>query len=312
MPGPPPGYTPTQGEKFMAELTGIAPQTVRQQAFDIRPLPGAGAEITGLDLSQPLSTADFHRIHQAHLRYHVLVFRQQTLTPQQQIDFSRRFGPLQIHVLRQFLLTGYPEILIVSNIMREGKPVGLGDAGKYWHSDLSYKETPSLGSMLYARILPETGGDTQFANMHRAWETLPEALRQAVEGRRAVHSYTATYSQPKFGDQWRPSLTEKQLSEVKSVSHPIIRTHPETGRKALFVSEGFTTHIEGIPEDESREILQALYHHSVREENIYTHRWQPDDLLFWDNRSLIHLATGCPADCPRQLYRTTIQGDIPF
>ncbi|MBS0909431.1 TauD/TfdA family dioxygenase [Tatumella sp. JGM118] len=296
----------------MAELSGIAPHTVRRQAFDIRPLPGAGAEITGLDLSQPLSTADFYRIHQAHLQYHVLVFRQQTLTPQQHIDFSRRFGPLQIHVLKQFLLAGHPEILIVSNILREGEPVGLGDAGKYWHSDLSYKETPSLGSMLYARILPAIGGDTKFANMHRAWETLPDALRQAVEGRRAVHSYTATYSQPKFGAGWRPALTEKQLSEVKSVSHPIIRTHPETGRKALFVSEGFTTHIEGIPADESRDILQALYQHSIREENIYTHRWQPNDLLFWDNRSLIHLATGCPADCPRQLYRTTIQGDIPF
>ncbi len=296
----------------MAELTGMIPQTARRQAFDIRPLPGAGAEITGLDLSQPLSTADFSRIHQAHLQYHVLVFRQQTLTPQQHIDFSRRFGPLQIHVLKQFLLAGYPEILIVSNILREGEPVGLGDAGKYWHSDLSYKETPSLGSMLYARILPAIGGDTKFANMHRAWETLPDALRQAVEGRRAVHSYTATYSQPKFGSGWRPALTEKQLSEVKSVSHPIIRTHPETGRKALFVSEGFTTHIEGIPADESRDILQALYNHSIREENIYTHRWQPNDLLFWDNRSLIHLATGCPADCPRQLYRTTIQGDIPF
>ena len=296
----------------MAELSGIAPHTVRRQAFDIRPLPGAGAEITGLDLSQPLSTADFYRIHQAHLQYHVLVFRQQTLTPQQHIDFSRRFGPLQIHVLKQFLLAGHPEILIVSNILREGEPVGLGDAGKYWHSDLSYKETPSLGSMLYARILPAIGGDTKFANMHRAWETLPDALRQAVEGRRAVHSYTATYSQPKFGAGWRPALTEKQLSEVKSVSHPIIRTHPETGRKALFVSEGFTTHIEGIPADESRDILQALYQHSIREENIYTHRWQPNDLLFWDNRSLLHLATGCPADCPRQLYRTTIQGDIPF
>ncbi|GAA0505074.1 TauD/TfdA family dioxygenase [Tatumella terrea] len=296
----------------MAELSGIAPHTVRRQAFDIRPLPGAGAEIMGLDLSQPLSTADFYRIHQAHLQYHVLVFRQQTLTPQQHIDFSRRFGPLQIHVLKQFLLAGHPEILIVSNILREGEPVGLGDAGKYWHSDLSYKETPSLGSMLYARILPAIGGDTKFANMHRAWETLPDALRQAVEGRRAVHSYTATYSQPKFGAGWRPALTEKQLSEVKSVSHPIIRTHPETGRKALFVSEGFTTHIEGIPADESRDILQALYQHSIREENIYTHRWQPNDLLFWDNRSLIHLATGCPADCPRQLYRTTIQGDIPF
>ncbi len=296
----------------MSELTAIPLSAEPSQQFDIRPLPGAGAEIIGLDLRQPLNTEDFRRIHQAHLQYHVLVFRQQDLTPEQQIAFSRRFGSLQIHVLQQFLLAGHPEILIVSNILRDGQPVGLGDAGKYWHSDLSYKEIPSLGSMLYAKILPEIGGDTKFANMHRAWETLPAELRQAVEGKRAVHSYTATYSKPKFGSQWRPVLTEKQLSEVKAVSHPIVRTHPETGKKALFVSEGFTTHIEGLAEQESREILQALYDHSIREEHVYTHRWQPGDLLFWDNRSLIHLATGCPAECPRQLYRTTIEGDAPF
>lgn len=282
----------------MSEFTATITPAEHSQQFEIRPLPGAGAEIIGLDLRQPLNSADFRRIHQAHLQYHVLVFRQQTLTPEQQITFSRRFGPLQIHVLKQFLLEGHPEILIVSNIIRDGQPVGLGDAGKYWHSDLSYKEVPSLGSMLYARILPEIGGDTRFANMHKAWETLPAGLRQAIEGKRAVHSYTATYSKPKFGTQWRPTLTEKQLSEVKAVSHPIVRTHPETGNKALFVSEGFTTHIEGLPEQESSEILQALYSHSIREENVYTHRWQPGDLLFWDNRSLIHLATGCPAECP--------------
>ncbi|MBS0895037.1 TauD/TfdA family dioxygenase [Tatumella sp. JGM130] len=296
----------------MGEFTEVSSPEAGSQQFEIRPLPGTGAEIIGLDLSHKLNTADFRRIHQAHLHYHLLVFRQQTLTPEQQIAFSRRFGPLQIHVLKQFLLDGYPEILIVSNIVRDGKPVGLGDAGKYWHSDLSYKQIPSLGSMLYGKILPAVGGDTRFANMHKAWETLPEKLRRKIEGLRAVHSYTATYSKPRFGSQWRPVLTEKQLSEVKAVSHPVIRTHPETGHKALFVSEGFTTHIEGLAEDESRDILQALYEHSIREENIYTHCWQAGDLLFWDNRSLIHLATGCPEDCPRQLYRTTIEGDIPF
>jgi len=283
------------------------------QSFDVRPFTEkVGAEIVGLDLSRPLNDADFARVHQAHLDFHVVVFRDQHITPQQQIDFSRRFGVLQIHVLKQFLLANHPEILIVSNIVENGQPIGLGDAGKYWHSDLSYKELPSLGSMLYAQELPSEGGDTLFADMHRAWDTLPEPLRKAVEGRLAVHNYTARYSEGANAASWRPTLTPEQLAQVVEVTHPIVRTHPENGRKALFVSEGFTTRIVGLPEDESRELLQAIYDHSVRAEHVYRHHWQANDLVFWDNRSLIHLAAGCPAHLRRKLYRTTIQGDAPF
>ena len=242
----------------------------------------------------------------------MLVFRDQHITPEQQIAFSRRFGVLQIHVLKQFLLAGHPEILIVSNIVENGQNIGLGDAGKFWHSDLSYKELPSLGSMLHAQELPSEGGDTLFADMHKAWDGLPEALRNAVQDRSAAHSYTARYSETKFEGNWRPTLTAEQLAQVQEVIHPVVRTHPENGRKALFVSEGFTTRIVGLPEDESRQILAELHAHSVLEQNIYRHQWQPRDLVFWDNRSLIHLAAGCPAHLRRKLYRTTIQGDAPF
>lgn len=291
----------------------VALSEIPRQSFEIRPLAGhVGAEIIGLDLRLPLNDQDFASIHRAHLDHHVVVFRDQRITPQQQIDFSRRFGVLQIHVLKQFLLAGHPEILIVSNIVENGQPVGLGDAGKYWHSDLSYKELPSLGSMLHAQELPSEGGDTLFADMHRAWDTLPSALREAVEGRQAVHSYTARYSEGKNAANWRPTLTAEQLAQVVTVTHPVVRTHPENGRKALFVSEGFTTHIVGLPEDESRELLQQLYAHSVREDNVYRHQWQAHDMVFWDNRSLIHLAAGCPDHLRRKLYRTTIQGDAPF
>ncbi len=283
------------------------------QQFDVRPFAEkVGAEIVGLDLSRPLNDADFARVHQAHLDYHVVVFRDQHITPQQQIDFSRRFGVLQIHVLKQFLLAHHPEILIVSNIVENGQPVGLGDAGKYWHSDLSYKELPSLGSMLYAQELPSEGGDTLFADMHLAWDTLPEHLRKAVGGRSAVHSYTSRYSHGHNADNWRPTLSAEQLAQVAVVSHPIVRTHPENGRKALFVSEGFTTHIVGLPEDESQAILTELYAHSVRPEGVYRHKWQENDMVFWDNRSLIHLAGGTPDHLRRRLHRTTIQGDAPF
>jgi taurine dioxygenase len=283
------------------------------QVFEVRPFADTvGAEIVGLDLSRPLNDADFARVHKAHLDYHVVVFRDQQITPQQQIDFSRRFGVLQIHVLKQFLLVNHPEILIVSNIVENGQPIGLGDAGKYWHSDLSYKELPSLGSMLYAQELPSEGGDTLFADMHLAWDTLPEHLRKAVEGRAAVHSYTSRYREGHNAQNWRPTLTPEQLAQVVVVSHPIVRTHPENGRKALFVSEGFTTHIVGLPEDESRQILDELFAHSVRPEAVYRHKWAPNDMVFWDNRSLIHLAGGTPEHLRRRLHRTTIQGDAPF
>jgi taurine dioxygenase len=283
------------------------------QDFEIRPFDAAlGAEVVGLDLNQPLSSADFQRIHRAHLDHHVVVFRDQRITPAQQVAFSRRFGPLQIHVLHQFQLPNHPEILIVSNVVENGKPIGLGDAGHFWHSDLSYKEKPSLGSLLHAIELPAQGGDTLFANMHTAWETLPPALQRKVEGLRAEHTYLARYAELQQRSPWRPNLTPEQIAQVKPVVHPVVRTHPETGRKALFVSEHFTTRIIGLPDDESRALLDELFAHSVKPEHVYRHQWREHDLVFWDNRSLLHLAGGTPDDLRRVMYRTTIEGDTPF
>ncbi|WP_454675783.1 TauD/TfdA dioxygenase family protein [Achromobacter pestifer] len=289
-----------------------AAPAAQAQSFDVRALPGpVGAEIIGLDLSRDLAPADFTRVHQAHLDHHLLVFRDQRITPQQHIDFSRRFGRLMVHVLHQFHLAGHPEILIVSNIVEDGKPIGLGDAGKYWHSDISYKELPSLGSLLHAQELPSEGGDTLFADMHLAYDTLPAALRNAIEGKRAVHSYLAQYGQLQKEGNWRPNLSAQQIAQVQEVVHPVVRTHPENGRRALFVSEGFTTRIVDVPEDESRALLAELFAHSIRAEHIYRHHWQPHDLVFWDNRSLIHLAGGTPDHLRRKLFRTTIEGDTP-
>ncbi|MBQ5942778.1 TauD/TfdA family dioxygenase [Massilia sp. AB1] len=285
-----------------------------RQDFAIHPFIGSplGAEVLGLDLSRPLSDADFRRLHRAHLDHHVLVFRDQQITPAEQVAFSRRFGELQIHVLRQFQLAGHPEVLVISNIVENGQPIGLGDAGHFWHSDLSYKETPSLGSMLHAQELPEEGGDTLFANQHLAWDTLPAWLKREVEGLQAEHWYLARYEELQQRNPWRPKLTQAQIDEVKPVRHPVVRTHPETGRRALFVSEHFTTRILGVSEEHSRELLDALFAHSTGAEFIYRHQWRPQDMVFWDNRSLMHLATGCPDHLRRKLYRTTIAGDVPF
>ena len=294
------------------DLSPAASAATPSQSFDIRSFSAPlGAEVVGLDLSRPLNETDYRRIHRAHLDHHVLVFRAQRITPAQQIAFSRRFGPLQIHVLRDFQLAGFPEVLIVSNIKENGRPIGLGDAGYFWHSDLSYKENPSLGSLLHAQELPAEGGDTLFANQHAAYEALPGELKKTIASLRAEHTYLARYEELRERSPWRPKLSQTQVDEVKPVVHPVVRTHPETGRKALFVSEHFTTRIVGLPQDESRALLNELFALSTRADLVYRHVWQPHDLVFWDNRSVMHLAGGTPDHLRRKLYRTTIEGDVP-
>ena len=270
-----------------------------------------GAEIVGLDLAGPLDDETFAAVRRAFLDSEgVLVLRDQRITPDQHIAFSRRFGPLMIHVLRQFLLDGHPEILLVSNVIEDGKPIGLGDAGRYWHSDLSYAAEPSLGSLLHACELPAQGGDTSFANLYAAYDALPADIKRRIDGKRAVHSYRKSYDRLE-GSSWRPPLTAAQKEEVQEVTHPVVRTHPETGRKALFVNEGFTSRILDLPEAESDALLHHLFAHSTEPRFIYRHRWQEHDLVFWDNRCAIHLAHGCPPELRRHMHRTTVKGDVP-
>ena len=291
--------------------TAVAPD-ISAQPFQITPLDAPlGAEITGLDLSLPLSNLDLARIRTALVKHGLLVFREQHITPAQHIAFSRRFGPLQVHVLNRFHLAGHPEILIVSNVIEDGKPIGLVDAGADWHSDLSYMPRPSLGSLLHAQELPAEQGDTLFANMFNAYETLPADVKLLLEGRRAVHSYVYRYRRLQKLSPWRADLTQKQIDEVPEVEHPVIRIHPESGRKALFVSEGFTSHIVGLPADESTALLRFLHEHTIRAENVYRHQWRAHDMVFWDNRSTVHYAAITPQHLRRTLYRTTVEGDVP-
>ena len=291
-----------------------APDTAPPQHFEIRRFDApVGAEVFGLDIGKPINAADFARLHRAHLDHHVLVFRDQRVTPEAHIAFSRRFGPLEIHVLHQFHLAGHPEILIVSNIKKpDGEPLGLGDAGAYWHSDLSYKPKPSLGSLLHAQELPSEGGDTLFADQHLAFEGLAPALQQRILPLKAEHSYLAKYEELRAKNPWRPKLSQAQIDQVAPAVQPVVRTHPETGRKALFVSEHFTTRIVGLPQEEGDALLAELFALSVKPEYVYRHRWAPHDLVFWDNRSLMHLAAGTPDHLRRKLYRTTVEGDVPF
>ncbi|WP_395025086.1 TauD/TfdA dioxygenase family protein [Comamonas odontotermitis] len=295
-----------------------APARAAGPAFEVRPISqpdGAssrlGVEVVGLDLAQPLGSDDFARLHEAHLQHSVVVYRNQRITPAEHIAFSRRFGPLQRHVLRNFKLDAHDEILVVSNIIEGGQPTGLGDAGAYWHSDLSYKPKPALGSLLHAQELPEVGGDTLFADQVAAYDALPYTLKQQLTGLLAEHSYLLKYEELRARNPFRPKLSDEQVAEVKPAIHPVVRTHPETGRKALFVSEHFTTRIVGLPQARSDALLAELFAHSTQPQFVYRHHWQPHDLLFWDNRAVLHLATGVPEGQRRKLYRTTIEGDVP-
>ena len=296
----------------MSVMPAALSSAISRQTFDILPVNGPlGAEIIGLDLNQPVSDADLARIRTAFVKYGLVIFRDQRITPQQHVAFSRRFGPLQVHVLNRFHLQGHPEVLIVSNVIENGQPIGLVDAGADWHSDLSYMPRPSLGSLLHAQELPPEQGDTSFANMFNAYETLPADVKKTLEGRRAVHSYVYRYRRLQKLSPWRADLTQKQIDEVPEVDHPVVRVHPESGRKALFVSEGFTSHIIGLPADESAALLKFLHEHTIRAENVYRHTWRAHDIVFWDNRSTVHYAPITPQHLRRTLYRTTVEGDIP-
>ena len=285
-------------------------------AFEIKQFDAPlGAEIIGLNLHQTISDHDIARIRAALLTYGVIVLRDQRITPEQHIAFSLRFGPLQKHVLNRFQLANHPEILIVSNVIENDQPIGLVDAGADWHSDLSYMPKPSLGSLLHAQELPLNAvpeqGNTLFASTVNAYDTLPLGIKKTLEGKRAVHSYVYRYQRLQKLSPWRADLTQKQIDAVPAIEHPIIRIHPETGRKTLFVNEGFTSHIVGMPKTDSDALLQFLHQHTIAAENIYRHQWQAHDMVFWDNRSTQHFAAITPGHLRRTLYRTTVEGDVP-
>jgi taurine dioxygenase len=269
-----------------------------------------GAEITGLDLAEPLADDTFRAVEDVLHDRGVVVFRDQQLTEEQHITFSRRFGELEIHVAKQFLKPGYPEILVVSNVIANARHIGAHDAGQFWHSDLSYVDNPSRCSLLYALEVPiQDGrvlGDTLFASAAHAYETLPAPLKERLEGARAVHRFADRYKQQQETTGREP-LTEEQLKRVPDVSHLVIRSHPLTGRKVLFVNEGFTAHIEGMSRTESDSLLRGLFAHVVRREMLHAHHWQQGDLLMWDNCLVQHCAVGdYHLPLRRLMHRTTV------
>jgi taurine dioxygenase len=287
-----------------------------------------GAEISGVDLSQPLDDDRFARVAEAFFDNEVVFFRNQKISPEQQIAFTRRFGVLEQHVRKESRLEAHPEMLILSNIVRDdGTPIGSQDAGRFWHSDLSYKREPSMLSALYAIEVPFKNGralgDTRFASTTAAYAALPEDIKQKLQNMKNVHSYVfyrAKNRQAQIDEQSRGGrvvaeyeLSEDQLKSVPEVEVPVVRTHPVTQRKGLFVNEAHTARMAGLPKQEGDALLERLYQHIVQPEFLYTHHWQPGDLLMWDNCAVQHKAT-FDYDLPlrRLMYRTTVRGSVPF
>lgn len=284
----------------------------------IEPLDGPiGAAVTAVDLGKHLDATTFEILAEAWNRHSVLVFREQTLTPKQLIRFSRQFGALEIHVLDQYLHPAHPEILVVSNIIENGRQIGIADAGRYWHSDLSYMTEPSRGSILYAIEIPDADGqpigDTMWASAAAAYEAFDAPTRRRLDGLKAAFSLGHRFEKlVKDGDK-DAAMTGRQKDKVPEVIHPVVRTHPVTGRKSIFVNEGHTARIVGMPGEEGRLLLEEIWAHCTRPEFVYRHRWQPGDVVMWDNIPTQHIAI-CDYALPqrRLLHRTTLKGSRPF
>jgi taurine dioxygenase len=279
------------------------------QTLAVTPIAGAlGAEIGGVDLSEPLSDAVIGEIRAALLKHHVIFFRDQHLTPEQHLAFGRRFGELQVHDFVEAMEEN-DEILEVRKEPEETLNFGGG-----WHTDVSYLERPALGSVLYAREVPDYGGDTMFASQHLAYETLSDGMKAMLEGMTAIHSARRPYglNAPRAAYTGPSSMRFRFSEEAHAeVEHPVIRTHVETGRKSLYVNGNFTIRFKDMTEAESTPLLEYLWAHAVRPEFTCRFRWQKNSIAFWDNRCVQHNAINDYHSKRRVMHRVTIEGERP-
>lgn len=279
-------------------------------AIRIRPLsPALGAEICGIDLSQPLDDETFETMRNFWYEHCVLCIPGQNLGEMDQVRFAERFGELAATLHEYESGKGHPAIMYVTNQQKDGKYIGaLPDGEMFFHSDMCYLERPSMATMLYAMDIPSTGGNTMFANMYKAYDALPEQTKQGLAGLKAVNGYDAGKSNyaAMATRNGPPSPT------ARSHAHLIVYAHPATGRNALYINRLMTEYIVGMPRDESNALLESLFDHQEQPQFIYEHRWTPGDVVIWDNRCTLHARTNFNADELRKLRRVTVKGDKPL
>jgi taurine dioxygenase len=279
--------------------------------LQIRKLADAlGAEVGGVDLSRPLSAAVFAGIRAAWLEHLVLRFRGQRLSDPQLIAFSRLFGELDPpgpNPYGKAFLPEFPEVNVISNIKVDGTPIGgLGDGEAIWHADMTYVETPPMAALLHALELPASGGDTYWANMYLACESLPPGLRQRIEGRKAIHD--ATYNSAGLMRKGYKDITDPR--EAPGARHPLVGTHPETGRACLFLGRRRNSYIVGLPLDESEALLDQLWAHATQARFAFRQEWREGDVLLWDNRCTLHRRDSFDAGARRLMHRTQIKAAV--
>ena len=284
---------------------GIAMKTITVRKL----APSVGAEVSGIDLSQPLDDATFAAIERAWHDHSVLLFRDQALDDLQEVAFASRFGELAETLKHYDSGHAHPAIMYVTNEKKDGKYIGaLPDGEMYFHSDMCYLERPSMATMLYAIAIPPEGGNTVFAGTHAAYDALPSDLKGLLRGRLAMNSY-----EPGYGASNVKMRIQTPPTEVtRSHAHPIFRMHPATGRMAIYVNRLMTEYIVGMPRAQSDELLQRLFEHQERSQFQYEHRWQIGDLLVWDNRCTLHARRDFDATHLRKLRRVTVKGERPM
>ena len=271
-----------------------------------------GATVTGVDLSQPLSDAEVEQLIAALGRHGVLKYPQQKLTAAQQKAFAARFGELEINVANAYQEPGLPEVMILSNIVENGKPLGLADAGQDWHTDMSYSRMIAFSNVLYGIRIPvrngQSLGNTEFSNMHAAYDDLPPEWKQRLEGMTATHDFNKFWEMMRREKgSTRPPLTEAQRAAKPPVSHPVIMRHPITGRRVLYANPGYVIRINEMSPAESDEALAFLFKHQLQPKYRYANRWEEGDVLMWDNMGTIHNAVAdyLPSE-PRLIKRCQV------
>ncbi len=286
---------------------GLAAASDAAQKINVVPLSSAlGADIVGVDLRAPIDDATTHVIRQAWKDHLVIRLRGQELSEDDQVRFGETFGPLNRSARkRAHHNAANPAVMLISNIRENGQLIGaLPDGEMQFHTDQSHQETPCSGTMLYALEVPRVGGDTLFANGYTAYETLPDAIKQRLAGKRALHAYDYDNASTRRGTVLKEG--------VPHAVHPVVRTHPETGRKALYVNRLMTLRIEDIEPQESEDLLQMLFDHIERKDFVWGQTWKPGDVVLWDNRCTVHARTDFSAAERRLMRRVTILGEKPF
>jgi len=278
--------------------------------FAVRPLsPRLGAELSGVTLADDMSDDVFRAIYAAFLRYQVLLFPPQEVPPDRQVAFARRFGEVQIHVMNQYHADGYPELYRLSNLDENGKPNGHHpDKGTLeWHTDGSWSRVTGQATIIYGEVMPEIGGETHFCDMYEAYERLDAAWKKRIAGMRAVHNLDFSRTRRHGEDP----MTDEQRLAKPPVDQPIVRTHPETGRKCIYLGD-HAEYIVGMSYAEGRALIEELNKLAVHPDLTYEHHWTPRELILWDNRCVMHRATAYdPATQGRVIRRCTVLGEVP-